>query len=100
MSSKLESFLAAYFNQDWPDEYASADEAVADFLSEGRSDEELRAIQSEIDELLARNQSSAELERELLSRFQCYYSPRADGISANDWLCGLSAKFDEALLAN
>ncbi|MGW6021260.1 contact-dependent growth inhibition system immunity protein [Streptomyces sp. NPDC055099] len=58
----ISELLGAYFNQDHPDEYASHDEALNDYLSATPGDD-LDRVMREVPELLSLVQSESELDQ-------------------------------------
>ncbi len=80
----LQLLLQGYLGLDWPEDYGDPWEALAHFFS---SEPALtRRLQSEIDGLLARADSDAELRRLIVDEMGSGYLPEADGLSYRDWL--------------
>lgn len=81
----LEHLMAAYFHQDWDDEYGTWTEAVDDFLA--RSPERAATIPAAISELLGAFPQDGDLDRRL-GEIGCAHDP-AEGDRA--WLLAVRA---------
>lgn len=91
--SILRSLLCGYFNQDWQSEFDSAEDVIADFLSEKWTSRELMKLSDEIEGMISQVYDDFLIEHSLLSSHNCYYLPSSDGLSARAWLIALADRF-------
>ena len=80
---ELGQVLGGYLHQDWDLEADSPDDALR--LARVESEEQVSAAIEQINELLAGNQSDAEL-TEIVERMSAGYSPILDGWTIRAWL--------------
>ena len=86
----LRTLLAAYLNQDWPEEYPDVWDAVADFTNSA-SAEFVAAAHAELEEILERTLSEPALEA-LLASYYCDYYPPGDAYTYDGWLRELEVR--------
>ncbi|AUG08671.1 contact-dependent growth inhibition system immunity protein [Pseudomonas sp. S09G 359] len=78
---ELQQFLAGYFNPDWVDDHAIADDVIDFFISE-TSAETLAKVQKELEKLILTDKAEQELQEYLFTEIGCgYYYP-------NEWQDG------------
>lgn len=80
----LRLLLQGYLNQDWPDEYQDAWEAVSDFVESEPDD--AAALVGEIWTAILSARTDADLEQLVLGDLGSGYLPPADGWSYLSWL--------------
>ncbi|QLG92425.1 hypothetical protein HZF02_10780 [Pseudomonas yamanorum] len=95
---ELQQLLAGYFNQDWVDEYKTADEVIQGFISES-SYERTEKAQQELESLLRSHKSEQELQDFLFFTMGCSYYYPHEWPSGRLWLEHVSKKL-ELFLAN
>jgi hypothetical protein len=83
----LWQFLGIYFNQDWPEAYGTEEAAVAAFIRE--SGDDVDALASELDWILASYPSEVELEKYLDDQGNEYLPPPDRG-GYRGWLMRIS----------
>jgi hypothetical protein len=81
----LSDFFAPTFHQDWVDEYATADEALAAAI-DGWSDGDLEPVRRELAWLLEQPLYEAFLDRVVFDELGMSYWTYADGLSPRVWL--------------
>lgn len=89
---KLIQFLAGYFNEDWHLEADSPEQVLSAFRKE-RAGPELHELSRIIVAYVDEHPDDGELDEALFRELDCYYSPRADGISSRAWLLGVADQF-------
>jgi hypothetical protein len=82
----LHQFFAAYFHEDWPEEFTNPDEAISAYVAEGRRQDELEELATRIASYAGGCSDDKALERSLFADLGCYYVPSADRLTARDWL--------------
>ncbi|MFC6337603.1 hypothetical protein GIR22_17855 [Pseudomonas sp. CCM 7891] len=87
---ELQQFLASYFNQDWPDEYASADDVISSFISESSADT-LIQVNIGLRELLLTDRTEQELQDYLFFEIGCNYYYPYEWKSGKTWLKHVSS---------
>lgn len=95
--TELQQFFGAYFNQDWAEEYSSADEVIETFLLDSTRDT-IITVKQEILELTNLYTTEKELQKNLLHKQHCYYYYPYQWASGLLWLSHVVKKFDEYLL--
>jgi len=88
----LANFLACYLNQDWPDEYETAEEAVDAFVKDDPKDV-IASAKKEIESLLESDLTERALER-LIYSFGCYYNLSYDDRTPREWLQMIARRLD------
>lgn len=92
--SQLQQLLAGYFNQDWVDEFDSADDVILSFITES-STETFKTAHLELKALLHANKTEQALQHFLFSDIGCgYYYPH-DWKSGKLWLGHIDALFNQ-----
>ena len=81
----LFQFFGASFHQDWVDEYATADEALAAAI-DGWSDGDLEPVRRELEWLLEQPLYEPFLDRVVFEELGMSYWTYADGLSPRVWL--------------
>lgn len=81
--------LAAYFHQDWPDEFADPGAAVAAMIDHEPAADR-HAAAAELRALLREQPDDATLRSALLHDLGCFYEPAADGLTARQWLAAVA----------
>lgn len=81
----LEQTIGCYFHQDWPDDFASEDEAFATIRSEVPEDEIALAIMA-LGSLLSGTLTDEELSRAMRDDYGCYANPAYRGLTSRQWL--------------
>ncbi len=74
----LLQFFGGYLNEDWPEEYGSAERAVEKFLSES-SLETIASTLKELDEVIQKYESGMLTADFFFTEFGCAYDPKGDG---------------------
>ncbi|MGY1922789.1 contact-dependent growth inhibition system immunity protein [Pseudomonas tolaasii] len=82
---ELQQFLAGYFNQDWMDDYDSANDVIDFFISDVSADT-LFKVQLELDRLIATRKSEQELQDYLFTNIGCYYYYLSEWENSRTWL--------------
>ncbi|MCF5099080.1 hypothetical protein GIW58_30615, partial [Pseudomonas gessardii] len=82
---ELQQFFAGYFNQDWPDDHASADDVISNFISDS-SEKTLMQVNIELRELLLSDRTEQELQNYLFFEIGCNYYYPYEWKSGKDWL--------------
>ncbi len=95
--TELQQFFGAYFNQDWPEDHASADEVIDTFLLDS-SKEVISAVRREILDLIASYKNESDFQDNLLHEQYCYYYYPSQWASGPLWLNHVVRKFDNYLL--
>lgn len=91
----LETLLGGYLHEDWADDYANAWQAVDDFTH--AEPDHAPALRSDVEEVLKRCGSEAELELQL-RRLGLAYRPAYDGWdSKRVWLLAVADRVEEVL---
>ena len=80
----MRQFFGCYFHQDWNLEYASYDDAIADF-SEGASKEQLQSVLNFVVEIL----EGPDVESFDMTEHGGFYAPARDGISNKVFLTSI-----------
>ena len=93
--SALETFILAYFHQDWRLDNASRAE-VANNLVRTQS-EMAHSVTQDLQALLAEERTDEQLRDLLLWQYHLSYDPWRDEISMHEWLSGLLTEIKEAL---
>lgn len=83
--SQLQQLLAGYFNQDWVDDYDSADDVIFSFISES-STEALKGTHQELKTLLLADKPEQELQAFLFDDIGCGYYYLHEWESGELWL--------------
>ena len=97
--TELQQFFGAYFNQDWVEDHASADEVIDTFLLDSSRDV-IFTVKNEILELIDSYTNESELQENLLHEQYCYYYYPNQWASGLLWLNHIVSKFDNYLLKN
>jgi hypothetical protein len=84
----LAQLLAGYFHQDWQEDYASPEAAVAAFADDAAPETAVAAA-GDIDQLLDGGLDEAALTRVLADGFDCNYVPATDGLTSAAWLAAV-----------
>lgn len=95
--TELQQFLGAYFNQDWTEEYSTADEVIEAFLLESPI-EIVTTVKEELLKLTGFHTNEHELQNHLLHEQYCYYHYLHEWASGELWLEHVTKKLDEHLL--
>ncbi|WP_248751492.1 contact-dependent growth inhibition system immunity protein [Pseudomonas sp. MWU15-20650] len=95
--TELQQFFGAYFNQDWAEDYSSADEVIDSFLQDSSSDV-IIIVRNEILELINSYTDEADLQENLLHIQYCHYYYPCQWASGPLWLNHIVGKFDNHLL--
>ncbi|MBM9488445.1 hypothetical protein JBE38_21165 [Pseudomonas sp. ICBG1301] len=94
--TELQQFFGAYFNQDWVEEYPSANEVIDAFLLDSPIDV-IITVKQEILELIESYKNELDFQENLLSELSCYYYYPNQWGSGPLWLSHIVQKFDEYL---
>ncbi|MGY4640618.1 contact-dependent growth inhibition system immunity protein [Pseudomonas sp. TE24901] len=94
--TELQQFLGAYFNQDWTEEYSTADEAIDSFLRESPIDI-ITTVKEEIIKLKNSHTNEKELKNNLLHEQYCHYRYLHEWASGKLWLDHVIKKLDKHL---
>lgn len=70
--TELQQFFGAYFNQDRPEEHATADDVIDSFLLDS-SKEVIMSVKNEIIDLINSYQNESDFLEKLLHEQYCYY---------------------------
>jgi hypothetical protein len=92
----LRDFFAAWFNQDWVDEYSEPADVVADFIEVVNDADRLFDLGRNIRAYAVAHPSDAALNDLLLHDLGCYYGPTADKVSARAWMEEVAIAFEHA----
>ena len=95
----LQTFMASYFHEDWPDEGASPQEIVQSYFQDQDSTEVLSSILRALRELIDGDDFPGELSDRLCDEFGCYYYPPGVGLSTRDWLQSVADEFEREINA-
>ncbi|AZF15401.1 contact-dependent growth inhibition system immunity protein [Pseudomonas sp. R3-18-08] len=95
--TELQQFFGAYFNQDWVDDHACADDVIDTFLMDSSTDI-ICTVRKEILELINAYTNESELLENLLHEQYCYYYYPNEWASGPLWLHHIIEKFDSYLL--
>ncbi|AZF52352.1 hypothetical protein C4J85_1866 [Pseudomonas sp. R4-34-07] len=95
--TELQQFFGAYFNQDWVDDHACADDVIDTFLMDSSTDI-ICTVRNEILELIDAYTNESELLENLLHEQYCYYYYPNEWASGPLWLHHIIEKFDRYLL--
>jgi hypothetical protein len=95
--TELQQFFGAYFNQDWSEDYSSADEVVDAFLLESSIDV-IITVGQEVLDLINSCKSEPDLQERLLYEYSCYYYYPNEWASGLLWLNHVAKKIDGHLL--
>jgi hypothetical protein len=95
----LKNFMAAYFNEDWPDDGASPQEIVQSYFQVQGSTEELSSALRALRELIDGDDFPGELSDRLFDEFGCYFYPPGVGLSTRDWLQSVADDFEREINA-
>lgn len=90
----LGQLLGCYFHQDWTDEFDS-DASALQAIIQSETKEQLSAGVNEIDALLSASLSENDLMTILTEQAGCYFDPSSQGISYEQWLTRIRAKFTQ-----
>lgn len=90
----LEQFLVCCFNQDWMDDYPSAEAAVEAFNG-GFGAARIDAAATQLDCLLCRIYGDDEVDA-LIDELGCYKVPSADGLEMQKWLTAVRERLQSA----
>ena len=90
MMDVLRNFFGGYFHEDWRHEEDSPEKVIAAYKARAPA-KELKHLQESIVAYVQAHPDDAELDRCLFSDLGCYYTPRADNMSARDWLLTVAA---------
>ncbi|OXS20247.1 hypothetical protein CGU37_18085 [Pseudomonas fluorescens] len=94
--TELQQFFGAYFNQDWPEEHATADDVIDSFLLDS-SKEVIMSVKNEIIDLINSYQNESDFLEKLLHEQYCYYYYPHEWTSGPLWLNHIIHKFDSDL---
>lgn len=97
--TELQQFFGAYFNQDWAEDYSSADEVIDSFLQDSSKDV-IVSVKKEILELINSYTNESEFQENLLHEQYCYYYYSHQWASGLLWLSHIINKFDDHLSKN
>jgi len=89
----LRQFLAGYFHQDWTDDAADPDDVIKEFVNDSDNDV-IAGVRTELNKLLNRDLSDAEL-GELLLKLGCAVYYPAFGMTAREWLTHVRVRVSE-----
>ena len=81
----LSQLLGCYFHQDWPEEFDSDTSALRAII-DSEPKEQVSAAVQEIDELLDASLPANMLKTILIDKIGCYFDPRTQGITDEQWL--------------
>ncbi|MBA2926213.1 hypothetical protein G9Q84_25400 [Pseudomonas sp. P7] len=95
--TELQQFFGGYFNQDWPEDHASADEVIDTFLLESSKDL-IFTVRNEILDLIASYTNESEFQENLLHEQYCFYYYPYQWATGPLWLEHVIRKFDNYLL--
>jgi hypothetical protein len=95
----LKNFMAAYFNQDWPDIDGSSEAVVLHYFRDQDSIEELSWVLRALRELIEGDDGDEALSNRLLNEFGCYFYPPGAGLSTRAWLQTLADDFEREIKA-
>lgn len=95
--TELQHFFGAYFNQDWTENHASADEVIDSFLLESPTDVVL-TVRNQILDLITSYTNESELQENLLHEQYCYYYYPNQWASGPLWLDHVLQKLENHLL--
>jgi len=87
--SLLKDFFGTYFHQDWALD-ASSTEAVVTAHARTMPHDSIRILAQAVINYTCSVASDEELEEKLYTDLDCEYCPRADGLSARQWLIYVS----------
>ena len=82
---ELERLLGAWFNLDWTLDYGEADDVLRAYVAEEPAEAVAEAI-GELDDLLSRGLSEADLRNLVWWQLLGRYDPTADGLTMKEWL--------------
>jgi hypothetical protein len=82
--SKLKNFFAGYFHEDWVMD-ADEPEEIVRMFARSCGEKEAGEVAQQIEAFL-NDQNETLSDVDMLHELGCYYSPSADGISADAWL--------------
>lgn len=82
---ELQQFFAGYFNQDWVDDYKTANDVIDVFISES-SIETINIVLLELDKLISTEKTEQELQDYLLHDIGCYYYYPNEWSDGRTWL--------------
>lgn len=97
--TELQQFFGAYFNQDWVENHASADEVIDTFFLDSSRDV-IFTVRKEILKLIDSYTNEPALQENLLHEQYCYYYYPNQWASGLLWLNHIVGKFDNYLLKN
>ncbi|MFC6337226.1 hypothetical protein GIR22_25485 [Pseudomonas sp. CCM 7891] len=95
--TELQQFFGAYFNQDWAEDYSSADEVIDAFLIDSPRDV-IIIVKKEILELMNSYTNESDFQENLLHEQCCYYYYPCQWGTGSLWLNHIVKKFDKYLL--
>jgi len=82
---ELERFLGGWFHEDWMLDYGEADDAVRAYAEEVRAPRVAQVV-GELNDLLSRGLSEADLRNLVWWQLLGRYDPTADGLTMKEWL--------------
>lgn len=91
---ELQQFLAGHFNQDWPDDHASADDVISSFIADS-SKKTLTKVNTELREVLLSDRTEQELQEYLFFELGCNYYYPNEWESGKGWLKHVSSRLME-----
>ncbi|MDI3252472.1 MULTISPECIES: contact-dependent growth inhibition system immunity protein [unclassified Pseudomonas] len=95
--TELQQFFGAYFNQDWVEDHACADDVIDSFLMDSSTDV-ICTVRNEILELIDSYTNESEFQENLLHKHYCFYYYPNEWASGPLWLHHIVEKFDTHLL--
>jgi hypothetical protein len=95
--TELQQFFGAYFNQDWVDDHACADDVIDAFLMDS-SKYIICTVRNQILKLMDVYTDESKLLESLLHEQYCYYYYPNEWASGPLWLHHIIEKFDTYLL--
>ncbi|KAA8694024.1 MULTISPECIES: contact-dependent growth inhibition system immunity protein [Pseudomonas] len=96
--TELQQFFGAYFNQDWMEDYSSADDVIDGFLKDSSKDI-IITVKQEILEMINSYTNELDFQENLFQEQYCYYYYPHQWKSGLLWLTHIVSKFNEYLLA-
>ncbi|HYW12859.1 MAG TPA: contact-dependent growth inhibition system immunity protein [Longimicrobium sp.] len=81
----LAQFFGGYFHQDWDMEAANWEGVVRNFCAAAQP-EQIAAVNTEIEALLAGAHDERELSEFVFLQLGCAYDPTVDGIALRNWI--------------
>lgn len=90
----LGQILGCYFHQDWPDEF-DGDVTALQAIIDTEPREQIQAVATEIEMLLAAALSEDQLKEILVNKVGCYFDPKSQGATYEQWLRKVHEKFSQ-----